>query len=100
MWGTVDAFALEYDSLKESEPVAFMQYDWSRGGDAIAVSEEINSVTDLKGKRIAVAEARGDLQAAKEMKVFARRLERADEALADLAHDRLTGAAVLRVGPP
>lgn len=27
-------------------------------------------------------------------------LERADAALADLAHDRLTGAAVLRVGPP
>lgn len=27
-------------------------------------------------------------------------LERADEALADLAHDRLTCVAVLRVGPP
>ncbi len=34
-----------------------MQYDWSRGGDAIAVDASIKSVADLKGKRLACAEA-------------------------------------------
>lgn len=33
MWATVDSFALEYDSLKAPDPVAIMQYDWSRGGE-------------------------------------------------------------------
>jgi NitT/TauT family transport system substrate-binding protein len=32
-----------------------MQVDWSRGGDAIIVKRGINSVNDLKGKKIAVA---------------------------------------------
>lgn len=57
MWGTVDSYALEYDSLKDIDPKVIMQYDWSRGGDAIAVTKEIQSVQDLKGKRVAVAEA-------------------------------------------
>jgi len=56
VWGTVDSFALEYDSLKDLNPLAFMQYDWSRGGDAIAVTKEITAVSQLAGKRIAVAE--------------------------------------------
>ena len=33
-----------------------MQYDWSRGGDAIAVDASIKSVQDLKGKSLACAE--------------------------------------------
>ncbi len=57
MWGTVDSYALEYDTLKDLEPKVIMQYDWSRGGDAVAVTREIKNVSDLKGKRIAVAEA-------------------------------------------
>ena len=57
MWSTVDAYALEYSSLQTLKPIAFLQYDWSRGGDAIAVASGINSVLDLKGKKIAVAEA-------------------------------------------
>lgn len=56
MWATVDSFALEYDTIKDLNPVTIMQYDWSRGGDAVAVSKEIQNVSDLKGKRIAVAE--------------------------------------------
>lgn len=56
MWATVDSFALEYDTLKDLNPVTIMQYDWSRGGDAVAVSSEVKEVGDLKGKRIAVAE--------------------------------------------
>ncbi len=57
MWATVDSYALEYPEIKDLNPLAFMQYDWSRGGDAIAVTSEIKHVSDLKGKRIAVAEA-------------------------------------------
>src|SRR5207245_10261022 len=36
---------------------AIIQYDWSRGGDAIAVDASIKSVKDLKGKKLACAEA-------------------------------------------
>lgn len=56
VWATVDSYALEYTTLKDARPKAFMQYDWSRGGDAIAVSKNIQKIRDLKGKRIAVAE--------------------------------------------
>jgi len=54
---TADAFPL-YTSpadINEFKPQAFMQVDWSRGGDAIIVKRGINSINDLKGKKIAVA---------------------------------------------
>jgi NitT/TauT family transport system substrate-binding protein len=57
MWSTVDAYALEYGGLSRLNPKAILQYDWSRGGDAIAVDRSIRAVADLKGKRLAVAEA-------------------------------------------
>jgi NitT/TauT family transport system substrate-binding protein len=57
MWSTVDAYALEYGGLSKLGPKAIMQYDWSRGGDAIAVDRSIKSVADLRGKRLACAEA-------------------------------------------
>ena len=57
MWTTVDAYALEYGGLSKLNPKAILQYDWSRGGDAIAVDRSIRGVGDLKGKRMAVAEA-------------------------------------------
>jgi len=53
--GTVVDLALEYGSLEDHNPQAFMFEDWSRGGDAIAVSDGIQSVEDLEGKRVAVA---------------------------------------------
>src|SRR5688572_5613489 len=56
MWSTVDAYALEYDGLSKLNPKAIMQYDWSRGGDAIAVDASIKSVADLRGKRLACAQ--------------------------------------------
>lgn len=54
---TADAFPLytapaEINTFK---PQAFMQVDWSRGGDAVIVKRGINTANDLKGKRIAVA---------------------------------------------
>lgn len=57
VWATVDAYALEYPALKELNPVCIMQYDWSRGGDAIAVDGNvIRTARDLEGKTISVAE--------------------------------------------
>jgi len=54
---TADAFSLYTGpaDINSFEPKAFMQVDWSRGGDAIIVKRGINSANDLKGKRIAVA---------------------------------------------
>jgi NitT/TauT family transport system substrate-binding protein len=57
MWSTVDAYALEYGGLKKLNPKVILQYDWSRGGDAIAVDGSIKTVADLRGKKLAVAEA-------------------------------------------
>ena len=54
---TADAFPLYTapDEINAVDPRAFMQVDWSRGGDAIIVKRGINSINDLKGKKIAVA---------------------------------------------
>jgi NitT/TauT family transport system substrate-binding protein len=54
---TADAFPLYTGpaDINAFAPKAIMQVDWSRGGDAIIVKRGINSVNDLKGKRIAVA---------------------------------------------
>jgi NitT/TauT family transport system substrate-binding protein len=57
MWATVDAYALEYPALKVLNPKTIMQYDWSRGGDAIAVdSTKIKTAKDLREKTMSVAE--------------------------------------------
>ncbi len=56
LWGTVDAFTTEIEGLKEFEPQIIFQSDWSRGGDAVVVRRGINSVSDLKDKKIAFAE--------------------------------------------
>ena len=56
LWCTIDAFPTEVNALKDFDPVVVWQADWSRGGDAIVARRGINSVSDLKGKKIAVAE--------------------------------------------
>lgn len=56
LWATIDAFTTETDGLKEFEPQVIFQADWSRGGDAIVVRRGIESVMDLKGKKVAFAE--------------------------------------------
>jgi NitT/TauT family transport system substrate-binding protein len=55
MWTTVDAFPTEVDALKDYDPVVVFQSDWSRGGDAIIVRNGINTVKDLKGKKVSLA---------------------------------------------
>jgi NitT/TauT family transport system substrate-binding protein len=54
---TADAFPLYTapNDINAFKPKAFMQVDWSRGGDAVIVKRGIKSANDLKGKRIAVA---------------------------------------------
>ncbi len=55
MWDTVDSFANEASKLAEQGMAAkaFIQEDWSRGGDGIAALKTIKSIEDLKGKKVA-----------------------------------------------
>lgn len=55
LWGTVDSFPSEVTALSEQGARILFQADWSRGGDAVVVRRGIESVNDLKGKKIAVA---------------------------------------------
>jgi NitT/TauT family transport system substrate-binding protein len=52
---TADSLPCEIASLTEQKPKVFMQVDWSRGGDAIVAVRGINSTSDIRGKKIAVA---------------------------------------------
>ncbi len=56
LWCTIDALPTEIGGLADFDPVVVFQADWSRGGDAIVARRGINTVNDLKGKKIAVAE--------------------------------------------
>jgi len=56
LWQTVDAFPTESGALTSFDPVVLFQADWSRGGDAIVVRRGISNVSDLRGKKVAVAE--------------------------------------------
>lgn len=55
LWGTTDSFPTEVEALKDYEPQIIMQSDWSRGGDAIVTKNGINSIQELRGKKVAVA---------------------------------------------
>ncbi len=56
LWCTIDALPTEIGGLADYDPVVVFQADWSRGGDAIVARRGINSINDLRGKKIAVAE--------------------------------------------
>jgi NitT/TauT family transport system substrate-binding protein len=53
---TTDMFAMQYGGMLDLKPVTIIQTDWSRGADAIAVAKGISNVSQLKGKKVAVAE--------------------------------------------
>jgi NitT/TauT family transport system substrate-binding protein len=55
LWATIDALPTEMEGLSQFDPQVVFQADWSRGGDAIVVRRGINTVSDLKGKNVAVA---------------------------------------------
>jgi NitT/TauT family transport system substrate-binding protein len=55
MWNTVDNWAREASILEEQGQKAksIIMQDWSRGGDGIVSLSSINSVEDLRGKKVA-----------------------------------------------
>jgi NitT/TauT family transport system substrate-binding protein len=55
LWATIDALPTEMEGLANYDPQVVFQADWSRGGDAIVARRGIGTVSDLKGKKIAVA---------------------------------------------
>jgi NitT/TauT family transport system substrate-binding protein len=58
-WATVDMLPLVTQRLnrdKRSMPRVFQQVDWSNGGDGIVARDSIQSVNDLRGKTIALAQ--------------------------------------------
>jgi NitT/TauT family transport system substrate-binding protein len=64
-WGTLDMLPLFVDSFVNSSgeprdsrimPRIFQQVDWSNGGDGIVARDNIKTVGDLRGKKIALAE--------------------------------------------
>ena len=58
MWDTVDSWANESSRLAERgmRAKSILQEDWSRGGDGIVSLKGINSIEDLKGKKIATTQ--------------------------------------------
>lgn len=54
-WQTADVLSVNINSLMSFKPKVIFQPDWSRGGDLIIATAEINSVGDLRGKKVAYA---------------------------------------------
>jgi NitT/TauT family transport system substrate-binding protein len=64
-WATLDMLPLFMEGFVNSQgtptdnrvmPRVFQQIDWSNGGDGIVVRENIKTVADLRGKKLALAE--------------------------------------------
>jgi len=56
---TLDMIPLFYEQLKADSralPRAFLQVDWSNGGDGMVARDSIKSVADLRGKKVALAQ--------------------------------------------
>lgn len=51
---SIDAISTEIDLINKTNSKIIFLADWSRGGDSIVVTEKIETVNDLEGKRIAV----------------------------------------------
>lgn len=88
--GALLRFSLGNEYLKQGNPTAAAQHyreavrrdpkysaAWKQLGKALNDAGERNAALKAYQEGIAVAEARGDLQAAKEMEVFAKRLRKA-----------------------
>lgn len=58
VWSTVDFWANELPNFVKGgiNGKAFLQVDWSRGGDAIVANSSIKKAEDLKGKKIALVQ--------------------------------------------
>jgi NitT/TauT family transport system substrate-binding protein len=55
VWQTVDELPISLGSFKQAgvEAQAFLQIDWSRGGDACVASKEVKRVEDVLGRKAA-----------------------------------------------
>jgi NitT/TauT family transport system substrate-binding protein len=55
IWTTVDEMPISIGTFRQAhlDVKAFMQIDWSRGGDACVSSEEVRTVEDLRGRKAA-----------------------------------------------
>lgn len=58
VWTTIDFWANELPNFIQGgiDASAFLQVDWSRGGDAIVANSSITSVEDLRDKKIALVQ--------------------------------------------
>jgi outer membrane protein OmpA-like peptidoglycan-associated protein/ABC-type nitrate/sulfonate/bicarbonate transport system substrate-binding protein len=56
VWQTVDELPISMGDYKSAafEPKAFLQIDWSRGGDACVASPEVQQVEDIYGRKSAM----------------------------------------------
>ena len=56
VWQTVDELPISMGGYKAAgfEPKAFLQIDWSRGGDACVASAEVQTVEDIYGRKSAM----------------------------------------------
>jgi len=58
-WATVDMLPLLLEGMKKDSRVAprvYQQVDWSNGGDGIVVRDSIKTMSDLRGKKIVLAQ--------------------------------------------
>lgn len=55
VWQTVDELPISLGGYRKAgvEPKAFLQIDWSRGGDACVSTKEVQKVEDIVGKKAA-----------------------------------------------
>jgi len=59
LWGTLDMIALFAEGLSKDSrlvPKVPMQIDWSNGGDGIVARAHIQSINDLRGKTVVLAQ--------------------------------------------
>lgn len=58
-WATLDMIPLFMESLRKDSrvrPRVFQQVDWSNGGDGIVVRDSIRTMSDLRGKKVVLAQ--------------------------------------------
>ncbi len=58
-WATVDMLPLLLEGMKKDSRVAprvYQQIDWSNGGDGIVVRDYIKTMSDLRGKKVVLAQ--------------------------------------------
>ena len=58
-WATLDMVPLFMEGLRKDSrvmPRIYQQVDWSNGGDGIVVREDVKTISDLRGKKVVLAQ--------------------------------------------